>query len=174
MTGRSRNSESEKKEEVKEEVIPMEVGKEAEIQAKLEQVEAEKAKYDQELREMRFERNKNVLSNILCDDCGSQLPIVLTEVMTQGLSTMDVTCPECENITRLTIHFEGTPYDVDPRIKQESRGKAYDIKPIPDLTLEQLAKRVRKEAEMVVVGRNKVDPRTQLLLRAVDLLMNEK
>jgi hypothetical protein len=160
----------------KEEKMPKvsaEEKKEAKLKAALLEAEAEKAKLDQELREIRLNRNKKLLQNIPCDNCGTLLEIPLEEVLVEGITARDVVCKNCQHVNRMTIQFEGSPYDVDPTIKQSDKGIEYMVVPITQLSSENVFQRVLREVEMADASRNKLDPRVHLLLKAVAELINK-
>lgn len=157
-------------EEVFEEVKPM---TEEELQDAIRKADAEKAKFDGELIKIRMERNKNLIKVVQCMECGAPLNIDPEPFMSIGTTVSTVVCPVCDVVNRVAVTFVTDPEQCDPQIKQQNKGLDFMITQIGELTEDQIKKRIAEENKFIEIGRHKSDPRLQLVIRAINEIINK-
>lgn len=137
--------------------------------ARMEQ-EVKQQEFDRKLKALYIEKNIAEVKNQICPVCGASLEVEAEAFLAKGTRTQPITCKKCDFVSNVMATFKTYPDACDVIVKVDPVGYAYAIRPISDLSDEQVFKRVEEEAQRVRDGTSQLNPHDQLMYRTMSLL----
>lgn len=143
---------------------------------KMDELKEQTLALEKKLSESNKEVEKERIESLVCINDDELLKITseqAEEFMQIGTTVNNFECPVCNMINRVQVKFEENPNVGTAIITQTEVGFAYLVKRIPDLTDEELIKRVNLLNKDIKESRVKATAEMQLALKMFDFVLRK-